>query len=298
MRFHYFTLLLITILFIGCGNNDGNYFLATGIVEGTAVKVAAQTGGYILNIFFDEGKDVEQGEIIAVVDTEKLVYQLQQVEAGLEEVKVQHEINLNTVERTKLDYEHFKRKYERYQDLYEKKSATKQVVDDLKRAYDNAKTQYEIARQNLKVVQSKQKALEAQLNLLQRRIKDATIITPISGTVTTKYYEAGETIPTGAAVVEIIDLEKMWTKIYVSELLLPKVKVGQQAEIRIDGTNQTLTGYISWISPRAEFTPKNILTKESRTSLVYAVKVNIDNPDRILKHGMPVEVNCPLSIVN
>ena len=152
MHFNYFSLFLAMILFIGCRNSSGNGFLATGIIEGTAVRVAAQTGGYILNVCVEEGKDVELGQIIAVIDTEKLIYQLQQIEAGLEGVMVQHQINLNTVERATLDYEHIKRKYKRYQDLYKKNSASEQVLDDLKQAYDAAQTLLENAQQSSKVV--------------------------------------------------------------------------------------------------------------------------------------------------
>lgn len=275
---------------MGCSNNNSDKFIASGIMEGTAVKVAAQTGGYILKFNFEEGEDVEQGQVMAVVDTEKLFYQVEQIQAALEEMNVQHKISLNILEKAKLDYDHIAKKYNRYRDLYKKKSASEQVLDDLKSAYDAAKTQLENAQQNLKLVESKQKGLEAQRKLIQRQINDATITSPLSGTVTTKYFESGETIPTGAAVVEIIDLKKMWTKVYVSELMLPKIKIGQEVEIRIDGTDQTLTGHISWISPKAEFTPKNILTEESRTSLVYAVKLEVENTNKILKHGMPVEV--------
>ncbi|MCI0693729.1 HlyD family efflux transporter periplasmic adaptor subunit [candidate division KSB1 bacterium] len=82
----------------------------------------------------------------------------------------------------------------------------------------------------------------------------------------------------------------MWTKVYVSETYLPQIKIGQPAQVKIDGTDQTLEGTVAWISAKAEFTPKNILTEESRTALVYAVKINIENPTRVLKHGMPVSI--------
>ncbi|MCG8607516.1 efflux RND transporter periplasmic adaptor subunit [bacterium] len=282
--------ILILGVFAGCRDDSLGEFTASGIIEGTTVKVAAQTGGYILNINFDEGEDAEQGLVLAVVDTEKLVYQLEQVEAALEELRVQHQINLNTLEKAQSEYDNIERKYRRYQDLYKQSSASKQTLDDLKTAYDSGKAQLQNARQNLRLVESKQKGLEAQAKLLQRQIDDATIISPMSGTITTKYYEAGETIPTNAAIIEMINLNTMWTKVYISELFLPKIKVGQEVEVRIDGTDELLLGHVAWISPKAEFTPKNILTQESRTSLVYAVKVNVDNPDKLLKHGMPVEV--------
>lgn len=278
------------ILLLACGNDHQNQFVASGIIEGTTVNVPAQTGGLLLAMNVDEGQEVQVGQVVAVVDTEKLVYQLQQIESGLQEVAVQRRINANLLEKAKLDFQHIETKYSRFKELYEKNSASQQTIDDLKNAYDLAATQLENAQQNLKIVEAKQGSLEAQAKLLKRQIADATITAPNAGTVSVKYFEAGEMTPTGAPVVEIIDLQTMWTKVYVSELLLSKIKAGQPAEIRIDGAEQTLSGKVSWISPKAEFTPKNILTEESRTSLVYAVKVEVENPDRILKHGMPVEI--------
>lgn len=283
-----FGLLLLHLS--GCGRDHPNEFIASGIIEGTAVKVAAQTGGKILQIHFDEGDDIKQGQTIALIDTEKLSYQLEQIQAGLEEVEVQRQINQNTLDKAKSDDEHLEKKYKRYQKLYKQNSVSEQILDDLEQAYEAAKTQLENVQQNLMVIESRRKGLNAQRKLLDRQINDATVTAPLSGTVTTKYFQVGETIAPGFALVEIIDLSKMWTKVYVSELLLPRIKLDQEAEVRIDGTEQTLTGKVSWISPKAEFTPKNILTEESRTSLVYAVKVNVDNPEQILKHGMPVEV--------
>ena len=274
----------------GCGNDDKKEFTASGIVEGTSVKVGAQTGGCIQNIYFEEGEDVQKGLAIAAVDTEKLAYQLEQTQAAIEELGVQRQINLNALSMAKTEHDHIEKKYRRYLDLYEKNSASRQVLDDLKAAYDTRKTALQNARQSIAVVGSKQKGLAAQEKLLQRQINDATIVAPLSGTITTKYFEPGEMIPTGAPIVEIIDLSRMWTKVYISEKMLARIEVGQDAEIRIDGTDKTLIGQVAWISPRAEFTPKSILTEESRTSLVYAVKVIVDNPDKILKHGMPVEI--------
>jgi HlyD family secretion protein len=280
----------IALLLFACGNEEQNQFVASGIIEGTTVKVPAQTGGLLLAMNVDEGEDVQLGQVVAVVDTEKLVYQLQQIESGLQELAVQRRINLNLLEKTQSDFKHIETKYNRFKELYEKNSASQQTIDDLKNAYDLAITQLENARQNLKIVEAKQGSLEAQGKLLQRQIADATIKAAAAGTVSTKYFEAGEMAAMGAPVVEIVDLQNMWTKVYVSELKLPKIKIGQPAEIRIDGTEQKLSGKVSWISPRAEFTPKNILTEESRTSLVYAVKVEVENPDHVLKHGMPVEI--------
>lgn len=286
------TMLLVStvLLLVGCAKKDDSTFRASAIIEGTAIKVAAQTGGYLLQVNFDEGQEVAAGDTLAVVDAEKLSYQLDQIRAGLDEVAVQHRLANTNLRRAQEDFDYAKTRYERFRDLLAKNAASQQTLDDAKIAYDRANTALESARQSLQTLASKEKSLAAQSNLLQRQINDAMVKAPISGTVTTRFYDAGETIPPNAPLVEIIDLTKMWAKVYVSETYLPQIRLGQNAQVTIDGATQTLTGTIAWVSAKAEFTPKNILTPESRTALVYAVKVTVDNPDRLLKHGMPVSI--------
>jgi HlyD family secretion protein len=284
-------LLLPTLLLLAsCERKNNSTFQASAIIEGTAIKVAAQTGGYLLHVNIEEGEEVEAGDTLAVVDAEKLGYQLAQIQASLDELNVQHRLATTNLRRAQEDYDYAKTKYERHRDLFEKNAASQQALDDLKIVYDRATTALESAKQSLQALGSKEKGLAAQAKLLQRQIDDAMVKAPIGGTITTKFYDAGETIPPNAPVAEIIDLAKMWTKVYVSETYLPHIKIGQTAQVKIDGTSQTLTGRVTWISSKAEFTPKNILTPESRTALVYAVKIIIENPDRVLKHGMPVSI--------
>ncbi len=278
------------LLLASCANKNNSTFQASAIVEGTAIKVAAQTGGYLLKLNVDEGEDVNSGDTLALVDVEKLGYQLDQAQASLDEIDVQHRLASTNLRRAQEDYDYAKTKYARYLDLFQKNAASQQTLDDLKNAYDRANTALDAAKQSLQAIASKEKGLEAQAKLLQRQINDAMVKAPVSGTITTRFYDAGETISSNAPIVELVDLSKMWTKVYVSETYLPQIKIGQPAQVKIDGTNQTLAGTVAWISAKAEFTPKNILTEESRTALVYAVKINIANPDRVLKHGMPVSI--------
>lgn len=288
----YFAGLLLPALLslVSCDQKNNSAFQASAIIEGTAIKVSAQTGGYLMQMNFDEGQEVQIGQTIAVVDTEKLSYQLEQIRANLDELNVQQRLATTSLRRAQDDHDYAKTKYERYLDLFQKNAASQQMLDDLKIAYDRAKTALESARQSLQTIASREKSLDAQAKLLRRQINDALVKAPIGGTITTRYYDAGETIPPSAPVVEIIDLSKMWAKVYVSETYLSKIKIGQPAQVKIDGASQTLAGAVAWISAKAEFTPKNILTQESRTALVYAVKINVDNPDGILKHGMPVSI--------
>ena len=278
------------LLLAGCRQEKHGVSEASTIIQGTAIKVAAQTGGYLLLVNVDEGDRVTNGQTLATVDTEKLSFQLEQVQASLEELAVQQRVAENNLRRAQDDYEYARTRYDRIAELFKQNAATEQAHDDAKINFERAQTAYETARQNLQALTSRQKALAAQGKLLQRQINDGVIKSPLNGTITTRYFKTGETIPVNSPLVEIIDLADMWTKVYVSEKYLPLMRIGQGAVIKIDGSDRTLTGKVAWINSKAEFTPKNILTEESRTALVYAVKVEVQNPEGILKHGMPVTV--------
>ncbi len=283
------TLIILTFITFSCDNGEDVYEY-TGIVEGVSVKVPALTGGKIINMNIKKGQFVETGQLIAVVDTLELTINKDQVAASLEELAVQTEIAKTNLFRTNNDYNYIKDKFERMNKLYKSNSIPKQTLDDAKNKYESIQSALESAKQNLKSIDAKRKQLEAQLKLIEKKIDDAKIISPFAGYITSKFFEAGEAIMQLNPVVEIINTKNMEMDIYVSETQLPEINLGQEVTINIDGTDKDLTGKIDWISPKSEFTPKTILTPETRTSLVYAVKIAIDNSDGILKHGMPVVV--------
>jgi len=283
------TLIILTFIILSCSDNE-NVYKYTGIVEGVSVKVPALTGGKIINMNIKEGQFVEQDQLIAVIDTLELSINKDQVAASLEELAVQTQISKTNLSRTNNDYNYIKDKYDRMNKLYQSKSIPKQTLDDVKNKYESIESALVSAKQKLKSIDAKRKQLEAQLKLMQKKISDAQIISPFAGYITSKYFEVGEAIMPMNPIIEIINTQKMETDIYVSETQLPEIQLGHKVTINIDGTDKDLTGKIDWISPESEFTPKTILTPETRTSLVYAVKIAIDNPDGILKHGMPVVV--------
>lgn len=282
--------VLALLLLSACSNGKDGGFQASVIVEGTAVKVPAQTGGILLERRFNEGDQVARGDTLAIVDAEKLSYQHDQLLANRDDLQVQRRLAATNLQKARDEFDYAKTSYERVRDLFQQQATTEQRRDDAKLNYDRSTKALEAAQLSMASIDSKLRALDAQANLLQRQLRDAVTLAPIAGQVTTKYFEPGEMVPPGAPIAELIDLRQMWAKVYVSETMLPNIRYGQSATVSIDGSPQTLSGSVAWISAKAEFTPKNILTEESRTALVYAIKVNIDNPDGILKHGMPVGI--------
>ena len=281
--------ILLQLLILGCGNNSKSSTY-TGVLEGKSVQVPALTGGKVVELLVDTGEEVKEGAVLAVIDTTELVLQRTQLGATLEELAVQKEIAETNLKRSKADLEYVQQREGRMKMLYENQAMPKQNLDDLRNEMQRAQSAYEAARQQVRSLESRKKQIEAQAGMVEKKISDAVITAPVGGLVSTLYYEVGEAVPPMQPVLELIHVSELEVKIYIPEKELPNVKHGQEVKIRVDGVKGELPGRVSWVSPKAEFTPKTILTPETRTSLVYAVKVTIPNPKRMLKHGMPVEV--------
>lgn len=282
-------IVLALLLAVGCGGNDHkNVYTAT--VEGTTVEVPALTPGRIIALPVQTGQPVAEGDTLAVIDTLELSYQRRQLLAGLKELTVQEEVARTTLTQAESNLAYLRTRHRRLQALVEKNSAPRQTLDDLTNQLQQAEAAVAKARQNLSAIEARREQLQARLNTVEKKIRDAVIVAPMAGIVAEKYFEVGEAVPPMSAIVQLLNLSRVEMKIYVSEKALPHIRIGQQVQVRVDGMDQTLTGTIRWISPKAEFTPKTILTPETRSTLVYAVKVGVENSQGILKHGMPVEV--------
>lgn len=280
----------VWLLIFSCTSGD-SIQIYTGVVEGTAIQIPAMTGGQITDLLIDTGQEVQQGQLIAIIDTLESSYQRDNLKGILQEIASQEQSAAASSARAQKELSYVQEKYQRYNDLRKTESVSQQLVDDLKNQLQNAESAYQIARKQHESIAARQIQILSQLKSVNKKITDARILAPSDGIITNKYYEKGEAIPPLSPIAEVINLEQVWVKIYLSEKMLPLIKTGQEVKIKIDGTDQTLAGKISWINIKAEFTPKTILTPETRTSLVYAAKVLIQNTDHILKHGMPVEIH-------
>jgi len=281
---------LSVLLQFGCNGSDDSLEY-TGIIEGTAVKVPALTPGKITKIFVNTGEMVKTGQILATVDSADFLYQRDQLTATREELVIQNKIASSNLARASKDYNYLKTKHDRIASLYKSESVTKQQLDDISNSLQNANTALSNNRQALSSIALNKKRVEAQIKSINKKIHDSRITAPLEGIITDIFYKQGEAAPQFGPIMEIIDIKKPEVKIYISQELLSQIKYGQEVEIQADGQQHSNKGVIVWISPRAEFTPKTILTPDTRTSLVYAVKISISNDDLILKHGMPVVIS-------
>jgi HlyD family secretion protein len=300
---------------IGCGNNnDGKTIEASGNIEATNVIVSSKVTGEIVSLNKDEGDLVKEGDTILVIDNELLTLQLNQAEAAVKGAEAQHELLKNGarqedikqaeegLKQAEANYTVALKDRDRMQALFTGGTVTQKQLDDAVAKYDITNAQLKTSKENLHKVknyarpeeikqsQANLDKQEAGVKILQKNIRDSYVKSPVNGIIVKNFIEKGETVTQLSSLVKVSDLKKVELVIYVSEEELGKVKLGQRTDVKVDTySNRTFHGKITFISPEAEFTPKNIQTKDERTKLVFAVKIEIDNPGMELKPGMPAD---------
>ena len=299
----------------GCGNgNEKNTISASGNIEATNAVVSSRVTGQVIAIKYDEGARVNEGDTVMIIDHDNLEIQLKQAIAAenvanaqlklLQEGARSEDIQQaeNAVKQSKINMELAERDFNRMKQLYASNTITKKQFDDTQAKYELTQAQYNSAQENLKKMKnfarpeeikqamanlSRQKAA---VDLLKKNISDSYVVSPITGFIVQKYVEKGETVAMLSSLFKVSELRTVKLVIYVSEENLGRVKLGQKADVSNDTyKNKDYKGTVIYISPEAEFTPKNIQTKDERTKLVYAVKIEIKNPDFELKPGMPAD---------
>ncbi|MFH2055631.1 MAG: efflux RND transporter periplasmic adaptor subunit [bacterium] len=284
---------LISLLALSCGKND-NQLGGSGLIEATQTLVSAEVAGQIEQVLCDEGDHLEIGDTLARIDTTTVALQLKQAEAGLSAAQAQIEVTRIDIQRAAEQRDLAQKEFDRAAKLIVSGSVNQQQYDQAENALAQAKLSYRKANAALAAAEADIARLEAQVALLQQQLAYCTPLSPVSGVVTEKYIEVGELVAPGRPLVEIARLDTVWVKIYLPPQHLTAIALGATAEVDPeDGRTEPLVGRVSWIASEAEFTPKNVQTKEARADLVYAVKIEIANPEQALKIGMPVAVRIP-----
>lgn len=305
----------ISILSTGCSSsNNKNSIEATGTIETVNVVLSSKTSGEIKELRIIEGDRVKRGDTIMIIDTEALYLQLKQQESGADMSRAQLDLLRNgsrredilvaesSLKQAQANYDQAKNDLDRLQKLYQTQTITKKQYDDAVTHFNLMNDQLSSAKENyhkvrniarpeeLKQAEAKLQQSVATADLIKKNIHDSYIVSPLNGIVVKKYFEIGETVTPMSSLVKISDLTNVELYIYVTELELGKVKLGQKAEVSVDAfKDKKFEGKVTYISPEAEFTPKNIQTKDERTKLVFAVKIELPNPDFELKSGMPAD---------
>ena len=305
-----------------------NALTASGNVEATEVQVAPEVGGRIVELRVAEGDRVQAGAVIATLDTKDTelqigrtraeraaaAAQLRLFEAGAraEDVRqAEAQVDAATSEIAAIDVEirSAQLDLDRFEALLAANAGSQKQRDDAKARVDLARERKRAAEERVRVARTtldrvragarkeelegaraRVATVDAQLAVLEKGLRDAQVTAPTGGIVTQKLVDAGEIVAPRTPLVIVTDLDHAWANVFVPEPAVPRIKLGQAATVRTDA-NTTVQGTVTFISPRAEFTPRNVQTADERSKLVYRVKVTVDNSAGVLKQGMPVDAD-------
>ncbi len=267
-------------------------FDACGQIDATEVTVSAESNGRIMSFALSEGDKISKGECRGYIDTVQISLQRDELIRRKESAKVKTvDIDCQTrAQYAKL--ENLRTELRRAADLLVKDAGTRKQVDDLNSEIEILESQISAAeqnyRQNNESIACEINTIDVQIAQTEDKLLKCRICSPVSGTVLTKYAEEGEMVTSGKPLFTVADMEHLYVKAYFSSAQLAGLHVGDKVRvIPDDGTPvpEEYAGTVTWISSEAEFTPKNIQTRDERADLVYAVKVAIDN-GKDLRLGM------------
>jgi HlyD family secretion protein len=303
---------------------------ASGYVEATEVRVAPQVGGRLIEVAVAEGDRVAVGALLARLDTsdvdialdraqaerDQAVAALSLLQAGarsedIRQAQAQAESAQADVQAAESELQAASADLQRFEALLQSNAGSRKQRDDALTRRDVAAARVLAARERARAAaaavarlragaraeeiagaRARVAAADAQIAALQKNMADAVLKSPVAGIVTAKLADAGEMVAPRSPVAAIADLDHAWANVYVDEPVVPRLRLGQAVALVTDA-GQRLQGSITFISPKAEFTPRNVQTAAERSKLVYRIKVSVDNHEGILKPGMPVEAELP-----
>ena len=302
-------LIFLLFLFPYCSSKK-NTIDASGNFEADEVIVSSELNGQLLSFPVEEGDSLTQGQVVGNIEAVRIQLQKEQVEASIQslvqktyDVSPQVRLLQDQLKVQQAQMDNLLHERERLQRLIKADAATGKQLDDINAQIDVANQQMKVTRQQIAVQQnntatqnrsilSEGKPLQKQAAQLDDQLSKSKIVNPVSGIVLTKYAEQGEITAAGKALYKIADLSEMTLRAYITGTQLSQVKLKQPVTVLVDDGKENYRSYpgvITWISDKAEFTPKTIQTKEERANLVYAIKVKVHN-DGYLKIGMYGEV--------
>ncbi len=294
---------------------DADGLLLPGTLEAREIDLAFQVGGRLQTLTVDEGHAVQTGQPVAGLDPRDYELALQTAQAqaaaahavlaALQAGSRSQELRVAEARlaSASADLTFARAEVGRFTELVSRRLAPQQRLDEMRMQQDVAQARVAQEAQNLALLREGPRKEDIDRAAADYRVRQVAVEnarqqldytrlnSPIDGVVAVRLADVGEILAPGQAVLRIAELARPWVRAYLNETDLPKVRLGQAVEVRADGLpGQVFSGRLSFISPKAEFTPKTVETRALRVDLVYRIKIDVANPEGALKLGMPVDV--------
>ncbi|OGS36567.1 MAG: hypothetical protein A2293_10705 [Elusimicrobia bacterium RIFOXYB2_FULL_49_7] len=284
---------VVLVLCQSCSRENEKDFLGAANVEMKVYQVSPAVQGTLLEVKCEEGSSIKQGALLAILDTLPFSLQIREINANLSQIS--HQLSAKEAESAiaRNDASSAKRERDRMKGLADKGAAPLQQADNLESQALSAELRAKAAALNLPAFQAQVEMLLARKAQLELNLSRCYVKSPCNGIVLVRYRHHGEMALPSAPIYEIGEYDTAQIDFFMPEPLLAGLSVGGKVRLRLDtpdGKGDFLPAQVTWISNTAEFSPKNIQTRESRNGLYFKVRVKCANPSGRLKRGLPVEV--------
>ncbi|SMO73324.1 HlyD family secretion protein [Solitalea koreensis] len=289
-------IIALSALVVASCQKKQNDFDASGAFETEETIISAEVAGTIQQFNVEEGQTLQAGQVVGYIDSLQLYLKKKQLESQIESTLSQKPNISAQLASLEAQLKAAERDQQRFSNLLKADATTQKQVDDINAQVDVLKKQIAAQKSSLNIttesISQQTNPLKIQIEQINDQLAKSRIINPITGTVLTKYVEPNEMATPGKPLYKIADISSLFLRAYITGTQLSQIKLNQKVRVMVDdGADkyQEHEGIITWISDKAEFTPKTIQTKEERANLVYATKIRVKN-DGSLKIGMYGEV--------
>jgi HlyD family secretion protein len=273
-----------------CSKTGDNKIKAPGIVDGEMITVKAAVTGTLLEQMIKEGEKVNRDQILAQVKVDKIENQLKELEINNREIDINWEKISKKLKFLDSNIQYLRKQVQRFQRLKKKKSIPGEQLETMELKLMEAETSRFDLKKTMEALTVQKEKIENKREYLLLLLEDHTLKSPADGVVVEKFVSPGETVFPGTAIADILDTSSLYVEIFIEEREIAGLTLNQEAVIHLDGIDKELTGVISYFGKKAEFSPKYIISEKERQSLLYRVKIKVEDTSGILKLGMPVTV--------
>ncbi len=263
--------------------------MSNGRLEATEVHIASKYPGRLAEVLVDEGDAVSAGQVLARMDTRTLQAQLRQAEASVLQSQEGLHASQALEQQRQAEQRLARKELARIAELHKRGHASRQMLDQQQARFDSANAALAAAQAQIAAARASVLLAQAQVSQLQSELDDSTLLAPMNALVQLRLAEPGEVLGAGGRVLLLLKQDDRFMNLYLPANVVGQLKVGDEARMLLDALpKQPLKARISYVAPKAQFTPKEVETRSERQKLVFRVKLRLDQPAPAqLKAGMP-----------
>lgn len=282
---------VVFIFLVSCEAQKTEPITTAGVVDGEIITVKAAVPGEIVELNVQEGSRVKRGHILAKIDDRKLKNQREALEINEKEIQVNRRKLNQKIDLLKSNLNYWEGQVQRFERLHKKESISGDKLKKARLQVEEKETSLHEARQSLSSLSLNLDKIQNQKKKIDLKLQDHLVESAVTGTILERFVTSGETVFPGSPLADILDETSLFVETFVEEKELSQLELGQKASILVDGQEgRSYSGTITYFGKKAEFSPKYIISETERKSLLFKVKIRVEENLEDFKLGMPVTV--------